>query len=99
MTRESSKVRAVPHIPSIVLTALLADAARVGVTLDCVVIAAIQMFCDQDVETRRLIVSHFWLTGLQQIETSEARRPRAFKERVHALVAHAYAAFRHRPTQ
>jgi hypothetical protein len=89
------KKQALPHVPDVTMTALEDSAARLGVQTDFVISAAIWVFCKQDAAIRHLVVSDFWLRGLSALEASVAeRRPKTFKEKVHALAAYCYTAFR-----
>jgi hypothetical protein len=84
----------------VTLEALEESAVRLGVPTEFVIAAAIWDFSRQDTTTRQLVVSDFWLRGLSKLEASaRARRPRTFKETVHALVAHYSTAFRRRPAR
>jgi hypothetical protein len=93
------KKKATPHVPHMIMAAFEDSAARLGVQTDFVITAAIWVFCRQDTAIRHLLVSDFWLRGLSELEASAAgRRPKTFKERVHALVGYFYPASRHHST-
>jgi hypothetical protein len=68
-----------------------------GLEFDVVLTAAAWAFSRQDETIRGSIVADFWLRELSELEASGVERSRkTFKEKVHALAAYCYAAFRRR---
>ena len=95
------KYQTFARIPSAVKIALQETADRLGrVELDTVVTAASWAFCAQGEAARRHIVADFWYRGPSELAAPGAdRRRRTFKEKLHALAAHCYAALRRRLAQ